>query len=170
MLHRLGQPGFVLQNIPGAAPSPALRAGLTTLPRELLDLWCKTTPFCPNEMLPAEMAGLGWVLFTLMASQRAELVRTKLLQMFPSKVLKKTGVSLKRVLMGKGCISFMFIAVLGKQGAKSRNVFSSKQTILFQFRGLGWDRHFYGRNGFFLPKSSISNSLLHQRMLGGVAW
>lgn len=153
MLHCLRQPGFVLQNILGAAPSPALRAGFDTFLRELLDLWCKPTPFCPNEMLPAEMAGLGWVLFTLMASQRAELVRTKLLQMFPSKVLEKTGISLKRVLTGKACFSFMFTALLGKQGAKSRKVFSSKQTILFQFRGLGWDRHFYGRMFFSFQKA-----------------
>lgn len=67
---------------------PASAADFTTFPQKCLDLPCKTNHFCPNKMLLAEMAILGWVFFILMAFQRAELVRTKLLQMFPSKSLR----------------------------------------------------------------------------------
>lgn len=65
------------------------QAGFTALSGELLDLWYKTN-LCLLSKQDASCRngyfGLFGLFFVLMAAKRAELVCTKLLQMFPSKV------------------------------------------------------------------------------------
>lgn len=79
--------GWLLQNIPGAAPTSASGHISLCFPGSFWIYDVKHTSFfCPNEMLPAEVAVLGCCFFILMASQRPELVCMKLLQMLPSKV------------------------------------------------------------------------------------
>lgn len=72
--------------------------------------------------------------------------------------------------MGKACFSFMFPALLGKPGAKRRKVFSSQQTILFQFWEVGRDQHFYGSNLFPSNKLHFRQFLFLQCVLGGVTY